>query len=80
MAGEVASYLRRDGLSARTVTTKLRYADFSIRSRSTSLSVPIDDPAGKFRNPFLNEFVPLAQRIAFAGCVNSVSRPSTRRR
>ena len=34
---------RRRGRSARTVTTKLRYADFSIRSRSTSLDVGIDD-------------------------------------
>jgi DNA polymerase IV len=44
MAAEVASYLQRDGLSARTVTTKLRYADFSIRSRSTTLPTPIDEP------------------------------------
>jgi DNA polymerase-4 len=44
MAGEVAAYLRRDGLSARTVTTKLRYADFSLRSRSTTLPTPIDEP------------------------------------
>ena len=44
MAGEVAGYLRRDGLSARTVTTKLRYADFSLRSRSTTLQTPIDEP------------------------------------
>ena len=44
MAGEVASYLRRDGLSARTVTAKLRYADFSLRSRSTTLQTPIDEP------------------------------------
>ena len=43
MAGDVAGYLRRDGLSARTVTTKLRYADFSIRSRSTTLPTPIDE-------------------------------------
>ena len=43
MALEVASYLRRDGISARTVTTKLRYADFSIRSRSTTLPTPIDE-------------------------------------
>ena len=43
MALEIAGYLERDGLSARTVTTKLRYADFSIRSRSTSLPVGIDD-------------------------------------
>jgi len=43
MADQLGSHLRRDGLSARTVTTKLRYADFSIRSRSTSLTVGIDD-------------------------------------
>jgi DNA polymerase IV len=43
MAHEVADHLRRSGLSARTVTTKLRYADFSIRSRSTTLGAPIDD-------------------------------------
>ncbi len=45
MATEVAGHLRSRGQTARTVTTKLRYADFSIRSRSTSLDVGIDDPA-----------------------------------
>ena len=45
MAERLGAYLRRDGLSARTVTAKLRYGDFSIRSRSTSLDVGIDDPA-----------------------------------
>jgi DNA polymerase-4 len=44
MADEVAGYLRRDGLSAHTVTTKLRYADFSLRSRSSTLPTPIDEP------------------------------------
>ena len=44
MAAELAATLRRRGQTARTVTTKLRYADFSIRSRSTSLAVAIDDP------------------------------------
>ena len=43
MAAEVAAALQRRGQVARTVTTKLRYADFSIRSRSTSLDVGIDD-------------------------------------
>ena len=43
MAAEVARRLQASGQTARTVTAKLRYADFSIRSRSTSLSVPIDD-------------------------------------
>lgn len=46
MADELGQRLRKKGLSARTVTAKLRYADFSIRSRSASLNVGIDD-AGK---------------------------------
>jgi len=44
MARQVAEHLQRTGQVARTVTTKLRYSDFSIRSRSTSLEVGIDDP------------------------------------
>ena len=45
MAEELAQRLRESGQTARTVTTKLRYADFSIRSRSTSLDVGTDDAA-----------------------------------
>jgi DNA polymerase-4 len=43
MALEVGESLRRSGLAARTVTAKLRYADFSIRSRSTTLAAPVDE-------------------------------------
>jgi len=43
MAERVADRLQRSGHSARTVTTKLRYPDFSIRSRSTTLPAGIDD-------------------------------------
>jgi DNA polymerase IV len=43
MAADVAGRLQATGQVARTVTAKLRYADFSIRSRSTSLDVGIDD-------------------------------------
>ncbi len=43
MAAEVAAGLVKRGLSARTVTAKLRYSDFSIRSRSTTLPAPIDE-------------------------------------
>jgi len=43
MAQRVAEHLRESGRTARTVSTKLRYTDFSIRSRSTSLRVGIDD-------------------------------------
>ena len=42
-AHDVAESLQKRGEVARTVTTKLRYADFSIRSRSTSLDHGIDD-------------------------------------
>ena len=45
MADRVAKHLRDTGRTARTISTKLRYTDFSIRSRSTSLRVGIDDPA-----------------------------------
>ena len=40
---DVAARLVKRQLSARTVTTKLRYTDFSIRSRSTTLPAPIDE-------------------------------------
>ena len=43
MAVRLAEALERRGYTARTVTTKVRYPDFSIRSRSTSLPVGIDD-------------------------------------
>ena len=39
----VAERLEAAGQTGRTVTTKVRYPDFSIRSRSTSLAVGIDD-------------------------------------
>jgi DNA polymerase IV len=43
MAKRVAEHLQTTGRTARTVSTKVRYTDFSIRSRSTSLRVGIDD-------------------------------------
>ena len=43
MAVGVADYLERRGECARTVTTKVRYPDFAIRSRSTTLPAGIDD-------------------------------------
>jgi DNA polymerase-4 len=43
MAVRVSDRLARNGVSARTVTTKLRYPDFSIRSRSITLPAGIDD-------------------------------------
>jgi DNA polymerase IV len=43
MATRLAEHLEARGYTARTVTTKVRYPDFSIRSRSTSLPVGTDD-------------------------------------
>jgi DNA polymerase IV len=43
MAESLAGYLSREGETARTVTTKVRYPDFAIRSRSTTLPVGTDD-------------------------------------
>jgi DNA polymerase-4 len=43
MAAEVTGSLIRRGWAARTVTTKLRYPDFSIVTRSHSLAVGTDD-------------------------------------
>jgi len=43
MAHELAEHLRRSGETARTITTKVRYPDFAIRSRSTTLPVGTDD-------------------------------------
>jgi len=44
LAELVAERLRGSGLSGRTVTTKLRYGDFSIRTRSTTLPAGVDQP------------------------------------
>jgi len=43
MADRLASHLQGRGQVARTITTKLRYPDFAIRTRSTSLDVGTDD-------------------------------------
>jgi DNA polymerase-4 len=45
MAERLANQLARTGESARTVTTKVRYPDFAIRSRSTTLAAGVDDGA-----------------------------------
>jgi DNA polymerase IV len=45
MAERVAERLEKTSQTARTVTTKVRYQDFSIRSRSTTLPVATDDAA-----------------------------------
>ena len=43
MSEKLAEHLRGRGQVARTITTKVRYPDFAIRTRSTSLAVGTDD-------------------------------------
>jgi DNA polymerase-4 len=43
LAGQVGRRLRRHGYAARTVTLKLRYADFTTLTRSHTLPAPFDD-------------------------------------
>ena len=43
MATRVAARLTERGQAARTITTKVRYPDFSIRSRSRTLAAGVDD-------------------------------------
>jgi DNA polymerase-4 len=43
MADRLADHLRDRGQTARTITTKLRYPDFAIRTRSQSLGAGTDD-------------------------------------
>jgi DNA polymerase-4 len=45
MSERLGEYLRARGQVARTVTTKVRYPDFAIRTRSSSLPVGTDDAA-----------------------------------
>jgi DNA polymerase-4 len=45
MAARLGTYLTEQGQAARTVTTKVRYPDFAIRSRSRTLAAGIDDAA-----------------------------------
>jgi DNA polymerase IV len=45
MSERVAERLARDGRRARTVTVKVRYPDFTLRSRSTSSAAGVDQAA-----------------------------------
>jgi DNA polymerase-4 len=43
MAGRLGDHLTRTNQAARTITTKVRYPDFSIRSRSSTVAAGLDD-------------------------------------
>ena len=45
MAARLGDHLTRTNQAARTVTTKVRYPDFSIRSRSSTVAAGLDDGA-----------------------------------
>jgi DNA polymerase-4 len=45
MALRLGEHLARTGEAARTITTKVRYPDFSIRSRSSTVAAGLDDGA-----------------------------------
>jgi DNA polymerase-4 len=45
MAGSLGDHLVRTNQAARTITTKVRYPDFSIRSRSSTVAAGLDDGA-----------------------------------
>ena len=66
------AHLRERGQTARTVTTKLRYPDFAIRTRSTSLDVGTDD-AGRIGELACWPARPRAARPARARCGSSAS-------
>jgi DNA polymerase-4 len=45
MAGRLGEHLIRTGQAGRTITTKVRYPDFAIRSRSSTVAAGLDDGA-----------------------------------
>jgi DNA polymerase-4 len=49
LAGRVARRLLAAGLSTRAVTVKVKYADFSLRSRSLTLPEPVADTGSLYR-------------------------------
>lgn len=51
LAGNVAARLRKQGYRCRTVTVKLRYADFETHLHAVTLDRPTDDPALLRRPP-----------------------------
>jgi DNA polymerase IV len=48
-ASRVARRLIRNGLAARTVSVKVKYSDFTLRSRSTTLAEPVQDTDGIYQ-------------------------------
>lgn len=68
MAARAAEALHRRGRFARTVTVKLRYADFRIVTRAETIEVPTDDAAAIARTAARLLGRALAERPGRCGC------------
>ncbi|WP_394823706.1 DNA polymerase IV [Pendulispora albinea] len=73
-AARVAQRLRESKLAGRTVVVKLKYADFTLRTRRTSLPDPVDDTSSIFEaaRGLLAQFAPGPVRltgVALSGLV-----------
>jgi DNA polymerase-4 len=65
---EIARHLRKSDLKARTITLKLKHADFRIVTRSTTLSAPIRSSKAIYRIAAeLLDSYPLKQKIRLIG-------------
>jgi DNA polymerase-4 len=62
-ADEVAAGLRREGVKARTVVLKIKHADFTLATRRTTVSPPIQSSKELYRHAvrLLNEYRPTQQ-------------------
>lgn len=62
-ADEVAAGLRREGVKARTVVLKIKHADFTLATRRTTVSPPIQSSKELYRHAvrLLNEYRPTRQ-------------------
>ena len=78
MAVRLGEHLVKTGQAGRTITTKVRYPDFSIRSRSSTLAAGLDDGAaiGEIACALLDRA--LADRPARYASSASASRTSSR--
>jgi DNA polymerase-4 len=69
LAEDVAAGLRSERLQGRTITLKLRYADFRTLTRSLTLPAPTSGGATVFRTAalLLDRLLPLAQAVRLVG-------------
>jgi DNA polymerase-4 len=68
-AGRVAQRLVREGLSGRVVVVKLKYSDFTIRTRRATLPEPVSDTGSIFEaaKALLDRFIRKNARVRLTG-------------